>query len=89
MNADNYCTIGAANPQLGPIIDKDTEIATLRERVRELEAENKRLREALENLIQRANESGIGEMGLIDTIHAMHKIAREALKEATHEPKSE
>lgn len=34
---------------------------------------------ALESIQQRANESGTGEMALIDTIHAMHKIARAAL----------
>jgi hypothetical protein len=35
--------------------------------------------ESLEAITQRANESGIGEMGLIDTIHAMHGIAKAAL----------
>jgi hypothetical protein len=41
--------------------------------------ENVRLRKALETIQQRANESGTGEMGLLDTVHAMHKIARDAL----------
>ena len=38
--------------------------------------------EALENSIaaamQRLNESGTGEMGLLDTIHATHEILRAA-----------
>lgn len=38
---------------------------------------------ALEDIQQRANEHGTGEMALIDTIHAMHKIARDALTSAT------
>ena len=37
------------------------------------------VREALERIMQRANESGTGEMALVDTIHAMHKIASDAL----------
>lgn len=38
---------------------------------------------ALEEITQRANESGTGEMGLIDTIHALHGIAKAALATLT------
>lgn len=37
---------------------------------------------ALTAIYQRANESGTGEMGLIDTIHDMCGIARDALSKA-------
>lgn len=33
---------------------------------------------AIDEALQRLNESGTGEMGLTDTIHATHKILREA-----------
>jgi hypothetical protein len=36
--------------------------------------------EALEAIEQRANEHGPGEMALIDTIYAMHALARAALR---------
>lgn len=44
------------------------------------EHERDKFRTALEKITQRANESGTGEMGLIDTIHAIHRIASDALK---------
>jgi len=34
---------------------------------------------ALRQIMQRANESGAGEMALMDTIHAMHRLAADAL----------
>jgi len=43
-------------------------------------------REALAAIMQRANESGTGEMALIDTIHAMHKLARDALADQPASP---
>jgi hypothetical protein len=42
-------------------------------------AEVARLREAFNKAEQRLNESGTGEMGLIDTIHAVYAIIRAAL----------
>lgn len=36
---------------------------------------------SLERIEQCANESGTGEMGLLDTIHNMHRYAREALQD--------
>ncbi len=41
--------------------------------------------EALEAIAQRANESGTGESGLLETIHAMHSMARAALRKARGE----
>lgn len=35
--------------------------------------------EAMRQIMQRANESGTGEMALMDTIHAMHRLAADAL----------
>ena len=40
---------------------------------------------ALEAIAQGANESGTGEMALLDTIYAMHALARAALKRAREE----
>ena len=51
---------------------KDAEIAALR-------AEVEALRSAIESANQRLNESGTGQMGLIDTIHATASILRAAL----------
>lgn len=47
--------------------------APLLARVEELEG-------ALGAIEQRANESGTGEMGLLNTVHDMHAIARAALQ---------
>lgn len=41
-----------------------------------LRKENRRLMEKIDAALQRLNESGAGEMGLIDTIHATHAILR-------------
>ena len=51
---------------------RDAEIASLR-------AEVEALRSAIESANQRLNESGTGQMGLIDTIHATASILRAAL----------
>lgn len=59
-------------------------IAAARTDIPALVAEVRRLREALLAVTQRANESGTGMMGVIDTIHAVHSIARAAL-EKPHE----
>lgn len=47
-------------------------------------AERDRLREALGQIAQRANESGPDPLGYLDTIHAVHGIARAALKETSN-----
>ena len=47
----------------------------------ECHSQRDKLRRALERIEQRANESGTGEMGLLDTIHDMHRYAREALQD--------
>jgi hypothetical protein len=39
---------------------------------------------ALTEITQRANESGTGDAGLLETIHAMHGIARKALAKVQH-----
>lgn len=57
------------------------------ERIASLEAENRRLREALEKVEQRLNESSTGEIGLLGTIHATHSVARAALQGGSTEPK--
>lgn len=44
-----------------------------------LTRENEAMRKALEAAGQRANESGTGEIALLDTIHAMARIIRAAL----------
>lgn len=49
-----------------------SERTSQRQRIGELEA-------ALNDIEQRANESGTGEMGLLNTIHEMHATARRAL----------
>lgn len=41
-----------------------------------------KLRASLTAIAQRANESGTGNSGLLETIHAMHGIARAALSQA-------
>ena len=47
----------------------------------ECHSQRGKLRRALERIEQCANESGTGEMGLLDTIHNMHRYAREALQD--------
>lgn len=47
----------------------------------ECHSQRDKLRRALELIEQRANESGTGEMGFLDTIHDMHRYAREALQD--------
>jgi len=56
------------------------EVALLRTRLQACE-------DALRSVMQRLNERGTGEMGLIDTIHAAHKLAQAALnrQEVEHE----
>lgn len=39
------------------------------------------LRAAIETAMQRLNESGTGEMGVVETIHATHGILRRALEQ--------
>lgn len=50
-------------------------------------AEIERLRSVIGAATQRLNESGTGEMGLLDTIHATHAILRSAV-EQSQEPKT-
>jgi hypothetical protein len=42
------------------------------------DAEIERLRAIIDAAMQRLNESGTGEMGVVETIHATHDILRQA-----------
>ena len=49
----------------------------LNQELDDLRAENKRLRAKIDAALQRLNESGTGEIGLLNTIHATHTILKD------------
>jgi hypothetical protein len=48
------------------------------DRCEKADAEIERLRAIIDAAMQRLNESGTGEMGVVETIHATHDILRQA-----------
>ena len=61
-----------------PYVTEREIINELASKIAALTRENEAMRKALEDIRQRCNESGTGEMGLLDTIHAVAHMARNA-----------
>lgn len=76
--ADQRRHLGAEHDKTIAELKRVREVAAAE--ITRLTAERDGLREKITNAMQRLNESGTGEMGLIDTIHSTHAILHGALE---------